>query len=103
MLASLPEPRESENWNSNKLRVTSNGSLTNGNASLNVRDNRETGNLSQQPASRDNFSYNSYANAPPANFEQQALIQQKRGQQEFAARQQTQVDNNDILIGANSA
>src|SRR4051812_5916283 len=35
LLASLPEPREMENWNNNKIRVNSNGSITNGNSLLN--------------------------------------------------------------------
>jgi signal transduction histidine kinase len=103
LLAALPEPREVENWNGNKIRVTSNGSLSNGNVSLNTRDNRDANNYSQQAANRDNSSAygNSYLNGP-GNVEQQALIQQRRGQQEFAARQQTQVDTNDFLLGANS-
>lgn len=102
LLASLPEPREMENWNNNKIRVTSNGSITNGNPTLNGRDNRDSNNVAQQAAmNRDNF--NAYANAAPnTSFEQQAIIQQKRGQQEYAVRQQTQVENNDFLLGTNS-
>ncbi len=103
LLASLPEPREMENWNNNKIRVTSNGSITNGNSTLNPRDNnRESNNISQQQAAMNRDNFNSYANAPNASFEQQALIQQRRGQQEYAVRQQTQVENNDFLLGTNS-
>jgi signal transduction histidine kinase len=102
LLAALPAPRESDNWNSNKIRVTANGSLANGNTSLNTRDNRALDNSVQQPGGENSGAYNSYANAPQASYEQQALIQQTRGRQEFAMRQQAQVNNNDILIGANS-
>lgn len=102
LLASLPEPREMENWNNNKIRVTSNGSISNGIQATNGRDNRESNNVPQQAATnRENF--NVYANSSPStSFEQQALIQQKRGQQEYAVRQQTQVETNDFLLGANS-
>ena len=58
--------------------------------------------LNKLRLNRDNF--NAYANAAPnTSFEQQAIIQQKRGQQEYAVRQQTQVENNDFLLGTNSA
>jgi signal transduction histidine kinase len=116
LLAALPAPRDPEIWNNNKIRVVNNGSLSTDN-SLNVRENGQQQQLQQAPSQnfnagrRGNAGNADQANAynninAPANaydVEQQAAIQQKRGQQEYAARQQTQVENNDILLGNNSA
>src|SRR3954463_12314115 len=117
LLASLPAPRDPEIWNNNKIRVVNNGSLSTDN-SLNVRENSQQQQLQQAPSQNFNAGrrgggggnadqQNAYNNAnAPANtydFQQQAALQQKRGQQEYAARQQTQVENNDILLGNNSA
>jgi signal transduction histidine kinase len=99
LLASLPQPRDPEIWQSNKIRVTANGSISNSLNNFNGRDNSAQPAQNQTP-NRDN--YNNYANAPAVSYEQQALVQQKRGQQEFAARQQTQVENNDLLMGNNT-
>ena len=95
VLTSLPAPRDPEIWQGNRIRVVANGSLANGGQSLNVRENPQ----------RDNANnYNQAPNAPAAQYDvqQQALIQQRRGQQEYAARQQTQ-ENNDFLFGGNTS
>ncbi|MDB5323080.1 MAG: histidine kinase [Phycisphaerales bacterium] len=111
LLATLPAPRDPEIWNNNKIRVLNNGTVSNDNSTLSLRDNGQQ-QLQQAPAQslnsnrRGGGDTNNY-NAPnaPANtydLQQQAAIQQKRGQQEYVARQQTQVENNDLLFGNNS-
>jgi len=103
LLSSLPPPRDAEIWANNKLRVVSNGpggaggrGGGSGANSLNVRENRSLPNSAEQ--------VNEAYNAPASRYDvqQQAAIQQLRGQQEYAARQQTNFEYNDILVG-NSA
>lgn len=119
LVAALPAPRDPEIWNNNKIRVVNNGSLSTDNTTLNLRDNGQQQQLQQAPSQNFNAgrrggggggnadqasAYNNI-NAPANAYDvqQQAALQQKRGQQEYAARQQTQVENNDILLGNNSA
>jgi signal transduction histidine kinase len=76
---------DADAWStSNKLRVNVNGTLTNNSVSLN--------------------GYANAANAPVSQYDvqQQQEVQRRRGQQEFQARQQVQIDNNDLLVGNNS-
>jgi signal transduction histidine kinase len=109
VLADLPAPRDPEIWNNNKLRVLNNGTVSPADNSLNIRDNGQQApaqnfNSARRGGGGDANAYSS-ANAPAANtydLQQQAAIQQKRGQQEYVARQQTQVENNDLLFGNNS-
>ena len=104
LLASLPAPRDPEIWLNNKIRVTGNGSLSQSSNSLNPRDNGAQG-QNQAGAPRDNFNNYSAPTQVPANQyneQQQAVVQQRRGQQEYAARAQTQTENNDLLFGNNT-
>jgi signal transduction histidine kinase len=86
--------------------VTANGSLANSNF-------RENGNSIQSPSQQPNpqpLDFNTYnrglANASigQTDFDQQqAIVQQRRGQQEYVARQQTQNENTDLSAGNNAA
>jgi signal transduction histidine kinase len=89
LLASLPPPRDPEIWANNKLRVVSNGASGPGANSLNLRS---LPNSSPQ--------LNQAYNAPASRYDvqQQAALQQLRGQQEYAARQQTNFENTDLLV-----
>ena len=87
VFASLPRPTDAQIWAANRIRVTANGSLSN------------------TTINRDGYANNGLANAqvqsPNFDVQQQQAIQQRRGQQEFAARAQVQNDFNEISVGNN--
>ncbi len=128
LVATLPKPRDPEIWaNNSKIRVTANGSLAAGNSrggggggggnefadgvnnsaqpAQSANPNAPPAQQGGQPGDRAGNNYNqSLAQSPIAqyDFEQQAQIQQRRGQQEYLARQQTQTDNNDLFAVNNA-
>jgi signal transduction histidine kinase len=107
LVATLPAPRDPEIWSNNKIRVTANGSLAN---TANPRDNafnqqlNAPGQSVQQPLDLNTYNRGLAQAAIGPDFDQQqAEVQQRRGQQEFNARRQTQSDNYDIAAGNNAA
>lgn len=106
LIANLASPRDNDLWANNKIRVTANGSLANpGAANYRGGGGDNNGGATNQPP--DFNAYNQgLANASIGRNDydtQQAQAQQRRGQQEYQARRQTQIDNTDQLVVGNSA
>lgn len=114
--ASLPPPRDADAWNAaGKMRVTPNGSL----ASAYGAQNRESqappsqspsqsGGQHLQQLDNDVAPKQQAANAQPNayDFAEQLQAQQRRGQQEYAARARNQagaVDNSDTIPYGNNS
>jgi signal transduction histidine kinase len=114
LVDALPAPRDAEAWAGNRLRVGNNGSIASANSgSLNPNYNYSLNNANgdsqnpEQQTQQTQLQQQRVMPNAPANqtydVQQQAAAQVMRGQQEYNARKQTQVDNNDILLNSAQA
>jgi signal transduction histidine kinase len=115
LTASLPLPRDADAWNAGgKMRVTSNGSLASAYGTQNSREGQMQQMQSPAQQSGGQQAENGLAQAPQAanaqpnayDFVEQQQVQQRRGQQEYAARARNQaaaVDNSDANAYGNNS